>query len=101
MDSRRTHVATHYVSPRRGCPALIGVAYSLGECDLKSNPDTIWHPVQNTLLLVPAGTIDCGTAKQRYSIGEVRSASATLLIQPSRTGNATRLLAQARACLTA
>jgi hypothetical protein len=67
----------------------------------KATQITIWHPVQNTLLLVPAGTIDCGTAKQRYSIGEVQSANKIILIQPSRTGNATRLLAQARACLTA
>jgi len=53
------------------------------------------------VLLVPAGTIYCGTANQRYSIAEVQSANKIILVQPSRTGNATRLLAQASACLTA
>src|SRR5512143_1902102 len=43
-DSRRTLVAIHDVSRRRACPARGGVAYSLGECDRKSNPDRRMAP---------------------------------------------------------
>jgi hypothetical protein len=67
----------------------------------KATQITLWHHVHNTVLFVPAGTLYCGTAKQRYSIGEVQSADASLLVQPSRPGTATRLLAQARARRTA
>ena len=47
-------------------------------------------------MLLPAGTIDCGTAKQHYSIGEVQSASTGILTQAGKTGYRGRTLAANR-----
>lgn len=62
-DSRRTLVATHYVSPRRACPAPRG-GYSIARrARLKkyNSGSSGAHPVQGTLMLLPTGTIYRGT----------------------------------------
>src|SRR5260370_40417422 len=59
-DSRRTLMATHYVSPRRFCPNRLGVADSEAAWLAKALV-IVWRHVQRTLLLVPVGTIYHGT----------------------------------------
>jgi hypothetical protein len=80
-------VATHYVSLRRACPAPLGVACIIRRVLPQKQPDSsAWHHVQSTLVLLPAGTMFCGTAKH-YSIGEVQSAYLAILAQAGRHGN--------------
>ena len=57
----------------------------------KATQIDVWHLVQNTLMLLPAGTIDCGTAKHHYVIGEVQSAYTASLVQAGRNGNVRRI----------
>jgi hypothetical protein len=73
-------MATHHVSLRRASPALSGVARIAGRVLPQSEPDSsAAHPVQNTLMLLPVGTLYHGTAKHHSSIGEVQSAYLSML----------------------
>jgi hypothetical protein len=41
---------------------------------------------KDTLMLLPAGTIYCGTAEHHYLVGEVQSAYRPILAQAGRDG---------------
>jgi hypothetical protein len=55
-------------APEGGAPADWTLTASPGECDLYNNPTGSGaHPVQRTLLLLPAGTTYRGTRKTVFS----------------------------------
>jgi hypothetical protein len=59
-----------------------------------------WHPVQGTLMLLPAGTIDRRTAKHD-SVGEVQRAYVALRAPPDENGACAGSLATTQMRLTA
>ena len=90
-------MATHHVSPRRACPALLDVNRITGQVLPQKQPgSSAAHHVQDTLVLLPARTIYCGTRKH-YLIGEVEVSYESILAQASAVGNHTRLSAKANA----
>ena len=77
-------MATHHVSPRRACPALLDVNRITGQVLPQKQPgSSAAHHVQDTLVLLPARTIYCGTRKH-YLIGEALSAYRHILAQAGR-----------------
>ena len=59
-----------------------------------------WHLVQRTLMLLPAGTVYCGTGKH-HSVGKVQGVLSTILASADETGKRAGLLTGARTRLTA
>jgi hypothetical protein len=102
MDARSTHMATHHVSLRRACPAPVGqLTASPGERGSKNTSGSSAAPlVQNTLMLLPTGTIDRRTAKQHSSIGEVQMSYRAFLHRRAETEREMVLLAKAAIRLT-
>jgi hypothetical protein len=67
-------------SPPKGLPSPIRrCMHRQASYALQYNSgSSAWHHVQDALVLLPAGTIYCGTAKH-YLVGEVRSAYTSIL----------------------
>jgi hypothetical protein len=67
-------VATHCVSACWVCPAPRGVAGIARRAQRKNHAgSSAGHPVHETVVRVPVGTLDHGTAKHDW-IGEVQDA---------------------------
>ena len=60
-------MATHHVSPRRACPALLDVNRITGQVLPQKQPgSSAAHHVQDTVVLLPVGTIYHGTAETLF-----------------------------------
>jgi hypothetical protein len=84
-------VASHGVSACWACPAPRGVAGSARRAQLKYNAgSSAWHPVHETVVRVPVGTLDHGTATHGW-MGEVEGAYGCMRAQQGGGGNACRM----------
>src|SRR5260221_14246582 len=64
-DSRRTHMATHHVSPRRACPARLDVASIARRRFSTGSRSSGWHPFQLRSCFYPSERLSLEPSETR------------------------------------